>query len=199
MITALGLHPQLAHERKGELPLFDRILPGSAYVGEVGLDGAPEFKNHWQDQVEVFRHVLNACNESGGRVMSIHSRRASTPVLDLLEQYPGSGTPILHWFTGTVGELNRAISMGCWFSVGPAMLKSKRGKDLVMRMPRERVLTESDGPFAQLGGRSVFPWEVDVAIDALTECWDCDVGEVSQVLDNNLNMLMSFDKLKCSD
>lgn len=199
MITALGLHPQLAHERKGELPLFDRILPGSAYVGEVGLDGAPEFKTHWKDQVEVFRHVLNACHESGGRVMSIHSRRASTPVLDLLEQYPRSGTPILHWFTGTVGELNRAISLGCWFSVGPAMLKSKRGKDLVKRMPRERVLTESDGPFAQLGGRSVLPWEVDVAIDALTKCWGCDVGMVSQILDNNLNMLMLFDKLKCSD
>lgn len=199
MITALGLHPQLAHERKGELPLFDRILPGTAYVGEVGLDGAPEFKTHWKDQVEVFRHVLNACNESGGRVMSIHSRRASTPVLDLLEQYPRSGTPILHWFTGTVRELNRAISLGCWFSVGPAMLKSKRGKDLVMRMPRERLLTESDGPFVKLKGRSIFPWEVDVAIDALTECWDCDAGVVSQVLDSNLNMLMSFDKLKCSD
>lgn len=113
MITALGLHPQLAHGRKGELPLFDHILPGSAYVGQVGLDGAPEFKTHWQDQVDVFRHVLNACNESGGRVMSIHSRRASTPVLDLLEQYPRSGTPILHWFTGTVRELIGLFLWGC--------------------------------------------------------------------------------------
>ncbi len=189
IITALGLHPQLAHERKGELPLFDRILPGSAYVGEVGLDEAPEFKTHWQDQVDVFRHVLNACNEAGGRVMSIHSRRASSPVLDLLEQYPGSGTPILHWFTGTVGELNRAISLGCWFSVGPAMLKSKRVKDLVMKMPRERVLTESDGPFAQLGGRSILPWEVGVAVDALAGCWDLDPGLVVRTLSENLSKL----------
>lgn len=191
MITALGLHPQLAHERKGELPLFDRILPGTAYVGEVGLDGAPEFKTHWQDQVDVFRHVLNACNESGGRVMSIHSRRASTAVLDLLKQYPRSGTPILHWFTGTVRELDRAISLGCWFSVGPAMLRSKRGKDLVMRMPRERVLTESDGPFAQLKGRSILPWEVDVAVDALAECWESDPGSVGQSLGENLAVLLA--------
>jgi len=189
--TALGLHPQLAHERKGELPLFDRILPGSAYVGEIGLDGAPEFKTHWQDQIDVFRHILNACREAGGRVMSIHSRRASTPVLDLLELYPGSGTPILHWFSGTVRELERAISLGCWFSVGPAMLRSKRGKDLVMRMPRERVLTESDGPFAQLKGRSVFPWEVDVAVDALAECWKSDPGSVGQSLGENLATLLA--------
>lgn len=190
IITALGLHPQLAHERKGELPLFDRILPGCAYVGEVGLDGAPDFETHWKDQIDVFRHILNACNEIGGRVMSIHSRRATTPVLDLLELYSGSGTPILHWFTGTVRELDRAISLGCWFSVGPAMFRSKRGKDLVMRMPRERVLTESDGPFAQLKGRSIFPWEVDVAVDALAKCWESDSGLVGQILRDNLRILL---------
>lgn len=189
IITALGLHPQLAHERKGELPLFDRILPGSAYIGEVGLDGAPEFKTHWQDQVDVFRHVLNACNEAGGRVMSIHSRRASTPVLDLLELYPGSGTPILHWFTGTVRELDRAISLGCWFSVGPAMLKSKRGRDLVMRMPRERVLTESDGPFAQMEGRPIFPWEVEVAVTVLADLWEINPDSAYKRLSENLEIL----------
>lgn len=40
--------------------------------------------------------------------------------------------------------------MGCWFSVGPAMLQGARGTELVARMPRDRVLTESDGPFARL-------------------------------------------------
>ena len=198
IITALGLHPQLVHERKSELSLFDRILPGSAYVGEIGLDGAPEFKTHWQDQIDVFQHVLRACNEAGGRIMSIHSRRASTPVLDMLELYPGSGTPILHWFTGTVRELERAISLGCWFSVGPAMLRSKRGKDLVMRMPRERVLTESDGPFAQLKGKSILPWEVYLAVNALAERWECDSESVEHLLSNNLNMLLPKDKNKLS-
>jgi len=189
IITALGLHPQLAHERKAELPLFDRILPGCNYVGEVGLDGAPEFKAHWQDQVDVFQHVLNACNEAGGRIMSIHSRRASTPVLDLLELYPGSGTPILHWFTGTVRELDRAIALGCWFSVGPAMLKSKRGRDLVMRMPRERVLTESDGPFAQMEGRPIFPWEVEVAVTLLADLWEINPNSAYRRLSENLEIL----------
>lgn len=193
IITALGLHPQLAHERKGELPLFDRLLPGCRYVGEVGLDGAPEFKASWQDQVDVFRHVLNACKGLGGRVMSIHSRRASTPVLDLLELYPESGTPILHWFSGTVRELDRAIALGCWFSVGAAMLRSKHGKTLVMRMPRERMLTESDGPFAQLKGRSIFPWEVDVAVAVLAEIWGSDPESAGHLLNENLNMLLSDD------
>lgn len=59
-----------------------------------------------------------------------------------------------------------------------------------MRMPRERVLTESDGPFAQLKGRSIFPWEVDVAVDALAECWKSDPGAVGQSLGENLATLL---------
>ena len=39
--TALGLHPQIAHERKGELPLFERLLPEVRYVGETGLRWRP--------------------------------------------------------------------------------------------------------------------------------------------------------------
>jgi len=189
IITALGLHPQLAHERKSELLLFDRILPGSPYVGEVGLDGAPEFKAHWQDQIDIFQHVLDACNRAGGRVMSIHSRRASTPVLDLLELYPGSGTPILHWFSGTIGELERAINLGCWFSVGSAMLCSKKGCDLTARMPKERVLTESDGPFARINGRSIYPWEVTDAVNRLSKIWKVTPKTVEKKILDNLDRL----------
>ena len=43
--TALGLHPQIAHERRAEVGLFDDLLTLTRYVGEVGLDGGPEFKS----------------------------------------------------------------------------------------------------------------------------------------------------------
>jgi TatD DNase family protein len=148
--TALGLHPQLAHERKGELVLFDTLLPETRYVGEVGLDGTPEYKPFWRDQQKVFDHILASSAKAGGRILTIHSRGAATPVLDALERHPEAGTPILHWFSGTKGELKRAIEIGCWFSVGPAMLKSKKGQEIASAIPRNRILTETDGPFATI-------------------------------------------------
>ena len=36
--TALGLHPEIAHERISELELFETLLPQATYVGEIGLD-----------------------------------------------------------------------------------------------------------------------------------------------------------------
>jgi Tat protein secretion system quality control protein TatD with DNase activity len=71
--VALGLHPQLARERRSELDLFDRMLPEARYVGEVGLDGSPELRDQWHDQLAVFEHVLSSCRAAGGRIMSIHS------------------------------------------------------------------------------------------------------------------------------
>ena len=187
--TALGLHPQLAHERKAELGLFDELLPQARYVGEIGLDGAPEFRPHGRDQLAVFNHILRACAQAGGRIMSIHSRRSANAVLDGLESHPDAGIPVLHWFSGSAHDLDRAITLGCWFSVGPAMLNGGRGKRLAARMPRERVLTESDGPFAQIDGRAVLPWEVDRAVTALADLWGSDTQQTQGALNDNLQRL----------
>ena len=184
--TALGLHPQLAHQRKGELPLFEKLIGETRYVGEVGLDGAPEFKSHWADQLSVFRRVLEICRASGGRVLSLHSRRAAGSVLDALAAVPGAGTPVLHWFSGSGHDLSRAIDMGCWFSVGPAMLRGEKGRQLVSQMPRDRILTESDGPFAQLDGRSMWPWEAANAIADLSQLWQMSSEAVLRQLLSNL-------------
>ncbi|KAA1053136.1 Qat anti-phage system TatD family nuclease QatD [Azospirillum argentinense] len=189
--TALGLHPQLAHERIGELPLFEALLPETRYVGEVGLDGSPECKPYWREQVSVFDHVLAASARAGGRILSIHSRRAATEVLDVLARHPDAGIPVLHWFSGTKAELQRAVAMGCWFSVGPAMVTGKRGRDLLAAMPRDRVLTETDGPFAAIGGKPLSPGEVAPACEALGACWDISADEAATAVLGNLRRLAS--------
>lgn len=187
--TALGLHPQIAHERKSELPLFERLLPRVRYVGEIGLDGGPEYRRHWPDQEQVFSRVLELCERAGGRIMTIHSRRAATQVLDALEAWPGAGIAILHWFSGSQKELSRAVNLGCWFSVGPAMLVGEKGCSLAAKMPRDRVLTESDGPFAQVDGRAALPWDADRAVEALAQIWSEPVDVLRGRLLHNLRRL----------
>jgi TatD DNase family protein len=192
--TALGLHPQIAHERKSELPLFERLLPEVRYVGEVGLDGSPEYRPHWRDQLIVFTRILELCTAAGGRVLTIHSRRAALAVLDLLEAHPSAGTPILHWFSGTQRELVRAANLGCWFSIGPTMLSRSKGRRLTAEMPRDRVLTETDGPFAQIEGRAAFPWDANRAVEILAKIWSEPVVIVRDRLDSNLRRLATAER-----
>jgi TatD DNase family protein len=189
--TGLGLHPQLAHERHGEVSLFSELLSEADYVGEIGLDGGPEFRSSWEIQLRVFRSILETCALQRRRPASIHGRRATTAVLDELERLPGAVTPVLHWFSGTPKELERAIKLGCWFSVGPGMLASAKGRMLVAGMPAMKVLTETDGPFARMpGGSAAMPWDVRLAEDALADVWGVPRDAVRSVIQDNLRALL---------
>lgn len=187
--TALGLHPQLAHERHGELPLFEALLPETRYVGEVGLDGSPELRPHQEVQRRCFDRILAACAAAGGRVLTVHSRRAADAVLDAWERKPGAGTMILHWFTGSRRELERAAGLGCWFSVGPAMVRSSRGRDALAAMPPDRILTETDGPFATGLKGPLGPGEVEEAVAACGVSWRVPHDEAGHRLAENLRQL----------
>jgi TatD DNase family protein len=187
--TALGLHPQLAHERAGELGLFEELLPRSRYVGEIGLDGGPGYGQHSAIQAKVFETVLHLAGKGGGRIMSIHSRRAVDEILDRLSAFPEAGLPILHWFSGTAGQLRRAADIGCWFSVGPAMLRGGKGKALAKAMPRNRMLTETDGPFAGAPNKPLRPTDSWQAVKQLAELWGVSLDEARVQLVDNLRSL----------
>jgi TatD DNase family protein len=182
---AAGIHPELAHTPHADVDRLAALLPETRYIGEVGLDGGPQLREHLSTQRDVFLRVLQASRTAGGRIMSIHSRAAVSDVLDCLLQVPDAGTPVFHWFSGSPSELARASDAGAWFSVGPKMLASKRGQDLVRLMPRDRILTESDGPFVQIGSRPAAPTDTTALVPALSDIWEMPVPDArSQLLGN---------------
>jgi len=188
--TALGLHPQLAAERQGELHLFEELVQKTRFVGEIGLDGSPENAAFYEAQIRVFRHILVTCRRSGGRILSIHSRRAASHVLKELREAGECGTPILHWFSGTARELRDALASGVWFSVGYPMLTTARGRSIIEALPREKVITETDGPFVLRNGKPTYPWCVDDAIPLLGEIWKLPSEEVAALTQRNFDRLL---------
>jgi TatD DNase family protein len=190
--VALGLHPEIAERKAAEQSLLLSLVDKASYIGEIGLDGSPRFRNSLPLQESIFSSVVAQCQTSGEKVMSIHSRGAAGRVLDVLERYPGTSKPILHWFSGTTKELQRAIALGCWFSVGPAMLESAKGRNLLRLMPVDRVLPETDGPFAQINGSPLLPWDA-VSIDTyVATSWRMTPSEVRVQWTANLRNLIGL-------
>ena len=189
--TALGLHPEIAVSRERELPLFEKLLPRTSYVGEVGLDASPDHRATIDRQSAILAEILQLCARAGGRIVTLHSRGATGPLLDRLDAEPSAGRFILHWYLGSAKQIARASEMKCWFSVGPAMLTSKRGLSAVAAMPRDYILPESDGPFGQVEGRPALPWEAWTIAPKLAEMWNEPQGEVEAQLLDNLRRLVS--------
>lgn len=189
--TALGLHPQIAHERYGELNIFEEFIPDVRYLGEIGLDGSKFSKQHFDIQLKVFREILQMSAKHGGRIMSIHSRSAATDVIKALKQFPNAGVPIFHWFSGTSNELIEAIELGAWFSINPAMTKSQKGRSIIELIPPDKILTETDGPFLTENDIPLYPWDSVLSYPTLANIWKITIDEVHQKLLDNLRKLTS--------
>lgn len=191
--AALGLHPQLVNQCHQEADLFCELISQAYFIGEIGLDGSRHYASSIGLQKIVLEKILIACESNGGRIMSLHSRGATGEVLNMLEKYKNAGTPVLHWFSGTEKELQRAILLGCWFSVGSTMLSSVKGAEIVRKIPTDRILTETDGPFTRENKKVLMPWNAESAIDKLSKIWNEDANYVRQQILENFRCLSNVD------
>ncbi len=71
------------------------------------------------------------------------------------------------------------------------MLLSTKGSEIAARLPRDRVLTETDGPFAQIRGQTLKPWDVAIAVKSLSAIWDTPVVATVDKLLSNLHVLIT--------
>jgi TatD DNase family protein len=187
---ALGLHPELAAERAAEVPLFARLLPETRYVGEVGLDyrTAAAARDRVQQRT-VFASILRHCAAAGGRILTIHSRRAEADVIAAVREHQ-PGPFILHWYSGSHKTLHQAVDAGAFFSVNPAMMSSDKGRGLVAQMPRDRVLTESDGPFIRTATGAATPASTSTVCEQLGALWTMHQADAQHLIWKNFQRLL---------
>jgi TatD DNase family protein len=186
---AIGLHPELVHSHKHEIEAFHACLSQTRYVGEIGLDYSTTDEGIRLAQRQVLSTIANWVNECGDKVLTVHSRRATPDVISILSGIKAK--IILHWFSGNRQDLTRAIGGGFFFSVNNAMLHSETGRSLVLQMPRERVLTETDGPFVQDGAGPATPTTVKATVRSLAELWERSPADVQAATLDNFRMLLT--------
>lgn len=182
--VALGLHPLRAHTfTPGDLARFFRCLPYTRWIGEVGLDFSRHGAHTRSQQLRVFDTVLTEA-QPGHHPLTVHSRGAEAEVIDRLTD---AGLPaILHWYTGPLSLVDRALAGGLHFSINPAMVRTKRFATLIDLIPPDRILLETDGPYARVSGRPVRPTDLAGLVDDLARAWGVAPKDAAaKVSDNN--------------
>ena len=119
------------------------------------------------------------------RVLSVHSRGAEAETIAALTD--AGVTAILHWYSGALKHAERALEAGLYFSVNAAMLRTHKGSRLIRALPRERVLTETDGPYVAHGARASAPADVPTLVRDLAGAWSCDPEEARQRVWDNMS------------
>lgn len=190
--TALGFHPELIGEYKKYIPLMWEKLSEARYIGEVGLDFTD--KTYQADQVSFFSELVQRCRKDENKIISIHSRKAEREVLDVLDD-AFSFKAILHWYSGDESLLNRAVKMGCYFSVNGNMLKSRKIERMLEIVPKNRILLETDSPFGDT--IKSHAESLKILIDGLSPKYVMLAEKIEEILWNNFQeLLCGYENLK---
>ena len=117
-------------------------------IGEIGLDFGWSHADSYAEQVSMFSAIASWAAGKGGRLLSIHSVKAAAETFEVLESTGAirSCTCVFHWFTGPSDLLKRAVQAGCFFSCGPRMLATGKGREYVKAIPDGQILLETDAP-----------------------------------------------------
>lgn len=177
VIWGCGVHPGLAEELAAfDRQRFERLASSFSFVGEIGLDRKVD--------AQVGRCVLASivsALEGRSAIASLHSTGMIPAVLEVIAD--GINAPILHWFNGTAKQIERAATIGAYFSVNAAM-----SDDQLTRIPVERALPETDFPFTRRAG-STRPGDIARLEDRVRRLWGLDAEEVRRTWYRNLRAL----------
>lgn len=187
---ALGFHPELINEYKKFIPIMWKILPEAKYIGEVGLDFQTNTKGK-KDQIFFFETLIEKCDQLGGKIITIHSRKSSEEVISIIgENF--NGKYILHWFSGNMKSLEKAINNGAYFSINYSMIKSAQGRKIISRVPENKILIETDGPFIKYGKKPFTPLNTGLISKGLSKILNKDENNINNLLFNNFKELISI-------
>jgi TatD DNase family protein len=147
-----GVHPHHAQEFTADQREELRGLLQAEEVcsaGECGLDYFRNFSPQ-ADQQRAFRAQLELAVEAK-RPLFLHQRDAHSDFVAILRDYlPRVPAAVAHCFTGTRAQLDEYLSLGLYIGVTGWINDERRGqllKELVVSIPAERLMLETDGPY----------------------------------------------------
>lgn len=185
---ALGFHPMLAGKNMFDENLFRSLAAETSYIGEVGLDFSEKDISRRHRQIDVLDKIFKIVNDRP-RFISLHSRKAEENLFDILINHKIKRT-VFHWYSGPLNLIDKLVSADHSFSINPAMIKSKNGQKIIERIPIDRILTESDGPYVMTKGKPTEPMDVRLVIEHLKIIWNKSFEEIDQIVQGNFNTII---------
>lgn len=184
---ALGFHPLAVKGNEGELALFLSLLHDVQFVGEIGLDSSREGASSRSEQLQIFQAIA-AELAAKPKFVTLHSRGAEEEVADILHE-SGVTECVFHWFSGGTKALKAVSEKGHYFSINTAMVTTQKGKSLLSLVPRDRILTETDGPYIKIGSRPARPCDVKTVLCGIADVWGASVEGVEAQVTENFTLL----------
>ncbi|OGP69774.1 MAG: hypothetical protein A2Z73_04615 [Deltaproteobacteria bacterium RBG_13_60_28] len=151
VLATIGIHPHAAASLKeGDLEALTPLAgdPLVVAVGEIGLDfyrrrSPEEAQKHWFRKQLEWAYGLK-------KIVVIHTREATAATLKILQESRAQlHGGVMHCFGGSLQEARAFLDLGFYLSFAGPLTYPTAGqlREVVKKLPLDRVLLETDCPF----------------------------------------------------
>jgi TatD DNase family protein len=197
--SALGFHPTEIHkftdeEIENEIRWIKKQKPIA--ISEIGLDFMVIKRDKLDEfakmrQIEWFERFLKLADELKVPAI-IHSRWATKQVVEILEDLKPKKA-ILHAFSGTVKEAERALKLGYKISIGNTIAYAEQKQDLAKHIDLKHLLVETDSPvLAPQKGERNEPANVLLVVKEIARIKGITEKEVIEATNKNVKELFNI-------
>ena len=205
----MGLHPtSVGEDYRSDLELaHDKLFSNpNKYIGigEVGLDFYWD-TTYRRQQIEALE-LQTGWAQALGKPIVLHLRNGKNggadtyaEVFRLLERCAYRGRGIMHCFSGTMADAERAAELGFLIGIGGSLTYKKSTlPDIVRALPLESIVLETDSPYlapVPYRGRRNESAYVSLVAQKVAEIKGISNDEVAEVTTANACQLFAIDHL----
>lgn len=194
--VSVGAHP--LQETEIEVPKVAALCeladnPAVVAIGETGLDYHYSAETRDWQQKSFINH-LQAASEVG-KPLVVHTRNAREDTLDLIAKHGNRDSAgVLHCFTEDWEMASAALDLNYYISFSGIITfrNAEALREVVSRVPLERMLVETDSPWlapVPYRGKANVPGYVVEVAEKVAEIKGISVNEVTKVTTENVNRL----------
>lgn len=150
-LYSAGIHPWHVAEssfRSTEFEIIEQLanLNNVVAIGECGLD---KLHANMELQKTIFQMHIDLANKTR-KPLIVHCVKAFSLIYELLKN---TTVPIItHGVNNQIDKLKPLMELGCYFSFGEALLKSKSiARETFLHIPNDRILLETDESSVSIG------------------------------------------------
>ncbi|HEX9453141.1 MAG TPA: TatD family hydrolase [Candidatus Binatia bacterium] len=197
--ATVGMHPHDAKDvGADELQTLRELAshPKVIAIGETGLDFYYSHSPH-DTQQRVFAQFIHMARETELPIV-VHERDAAPQAMELLRSEGGGNLRgVIHCFTGNYEAARAYLDLGFYLSfTGIITFKNAEPlRDVVRRVPLERILVETDSPYltpVPHRGKRNEPAFVRLVAETIAQVKEVQLAEVARVTTNNVRELFRF-------
>ncbi len=191
--ATVGMHPHDAKDVGEEELQKLRELAANEKVVAVGETGLDYYYNHSPHDMQrrVFTQFIHMARETGLPIV-VHERDAAQEAVELLRGESGGNLcGVIHCFTGNYDAARAYLDLGFYLSfTGIITFKNAEPlRDVVRRIPLERMLVETDSPYltpVPHRGKRNEPAYVRLVAETVAKLKEISLDEVAAVTTRNV-------------